>query len=158
MRAFEPPNPPLTASSIQFTQVDFYNDIRAYLSELQNTTVRSLDDMVAFNDQYTASEGGEPVSQCRGLCGAYAHSRRVGLFGRDRVRLQHLHQARMRFWRVSGLWGSRTRPIRKRSCVVSISPARDPDLIRLTRHGIALRVGSWASIMHSTISYPPENM
>lgn len=80
MRAFEPPNPPLTASSIQFTQVDFYNDIRAYLSELQNTTVRSLDDMVAFNDQYTASEGGEPVSQFRGLCRAYAHSRRVGLW------------------------------------------------------------------------------
>lgn len=46
------------------SQVDFYNDLAAYLSELGNTTIRSLEDLVAFNDAANnlASEGGEPVS------------------------------------------------------------------------------------------------
>jgi amidase len=42
--------------------VDFYNDIASYLSELDNTTMRSLGDLIAFNDVNTAAEGGIPVS------------------------------------------------------------------------------------------------
>lgn len=40
--------------------VDFYNNIRDYLSELRGTRVRTLDDIIAYNDKYTAVEGGIP--------------------------------------------------------------------------------------------------
>ncbi|KAK5201212.1 hypothetical protein LTR16_003455, partial [Cryomyces antarcticus] len=40
--------------------VDFYNNIKAYLSELQNTNVRSLEDIVAYNYANDGSEGGNP--------------------------------------------------------------------------------------------------
>jgi hypothetical protein len=42
-------------------QVDFYNDITKYLSELQNTTIRSVDDIIAFDDRDALPEGGFPV-------------------------------------------------------------------------------------------------
>jgi len=42
--------------------VDFYNNIRDYLAELQNTNVRSIEDIIAFNIQYTGTEGGIPGS------------------------------------------------------------------------------------------------
>ncbi|KAK7032752.1 amidase family protein [Favolaschia claudopus] len=53
---------PANQSELTVVNVDFYNNIKAYLSELSNTTIRSLDDIVAFNDapQNLASEGGEP--------------------------------------------------------------------------------------------------
>ena len=40
--------------------VDFYNNIRDYLSELNNTNVKSIEDIIAFNIQYTGVEGGIP--------------------------------------------------------------------------------------------------
>ena len=44
-------------------KVDFYNDIKTYLSELRNTTIRSLEDIVAFNEApaNVYAEGGKPV-------------------------------------------------------------------------------------------------
>ncbi|KAJ7116571.1 amidase signature domain-containing protein [Mycena epipterygia] len=53
---------PANQSEITVVNVDFYNNLAAYLSELGNTTIRSLEDLVAFNDAANnlASEGGEP--------------------------------------------------------------------------------------------------
>ncbi|OCL12004.1 glutamyl-tRNA amidotransferase subunit A [Glonium stellatum] len=41
-------------------KVDFYNNIRAYLSELSNTQIRSLEDIVAYNYANDGTEGGNP--------------------------------------------------------------------------------------------------
>lgn len=41
-------------------KVDFYNNIKAYLSELENTNIRSLEDMVAYNYANDGTEGGNP--------------------------------------------------------------------------------------------------
>ncbi|KAJ6468310.1 amidase signature domain-containing protein [Mycena sanguinolenta] len=53
---------PANQSESTVVNVDFYNNIKAYLSELGNTTIWSLEDLVAFNDApgNLASEGGEP--------------------------------------------------------------------------------------------------
>lgn len=40
--------------------VDFYNNIRDYLSELNNTRVRTLEDIIEYNIKYTTVEGGIP--------------------------------------------------------------------------------------------------
>ncbi|EMC96405.1 hypothetical protein BAUCODRAFT_148022 [Baudoinia panamericana UAMH 10762] len=47
-------------SEYTVVKVDFYNNIRAYLSELENTNVRSLEDIVAYNYANDGSEGGNP--------------------------------------------------------------------------------------------------
>nr|POE53370.1 putative amidase [Quercus suber] len=47
-------------SEYTVVKVDFYNNIRTYLSELDNTAVRSLEDLVAFNYANDGSEGGHP--------------------------------------------------------------------------------------------------
>jgi amidase len=39
-------------------KVDFYNDIKAYLAELDNTEIRSLEDIVQYNKDNSGSEGG----------------------------------------------------------------------------------------------------
>lgn len=48
----------------EFTVVktDFYNDIAAYLSRLRSNphSIRSLEDIVAYNKTHTATEGGVP--------------------------------------------------------------------------------------------------
>jgi len=41
-------------------KVDFYNDIRAYLSELNNTDIRSLEDIMQYNIDNVGTEGGLP--------------------------------------------------------------------------------------------------
>ena len=41
-------------------KVDFYNNIKSYLSELQNTDIRSLEDIVQYNIENFGSEGGLP--------------------------------------------------------------------------------------------------
>ncbi|KAF7312020.1 Amidase family protein [Mycena indigotica] len=53
---------PVNQSELTVVNVDFYNNIKAYLSELGNTTMRSLEDIVAFNDagENLANEGGQP--------------------------------------------------------------------------------------------------
>ncbi|TKA73433.1 hypothetical protein B0A49_06852 [Cryomyces minteri] len=45
-------------SEYTVVKVDLYNNIKAYLSELQNTNIRSLEDIVAYNYANDGSEGG----------------------------------------------------------------------------------------------------
>lgn len=47
-------------SEYTVVKVDFYNDIKRYLSELDNTDIRSLEDIVQFNIDNEGSEGGNP--------------------------------------------------------------------------------------------------
>lgn len=45
-------------SEYTVVKVDFYNNIKSYLSELQNTQIRGLEDIVAYNYANDGSEGG----------------------------------------------------------------------------------------------------
>ncbi len=45
-------------SEYTYVKADFYNDIAAYLSELNNTDIRSLEDIIRFNNENSGSEGG----------------------------------------------------------------------------------------------------
>lgn len=45
-------------SEYTVVKVDFYNNIATYLSELDNTAIRSLEDMVAYNYANDGTEGG----------------------------------------------------------------------------------------------------
>ncbi|KAF2845247.1 amidase signature enzyme [Plenodomus tracheiphilus IPT5] len=47
-------------SEYTVVKVDFYNNIRSYLSDLDNTQIRSLEDIVAYNFANDGSEGGNP--------------------------------------------------------------------------------------------------
>ncbi|KAL8868422.1 MAG: hypothetical protein Q9174_005004 [Haloplaca sp. 1 TL-2023] len=47
-------------SEYTYIKVDFYNNIRTYLSELQNTDIQSLEDIVNYNYENDGSEGGHP--------------------------------------------------------------------------------------------------
>lgn len=47
-------------SEYTFVKVDFYNNLNAYLSELENTEIRSFEDIVKYNRENNAIEGGEP--------------------------------------------------------------------------------------------------
>ena len=47
-------------SEYTYVKVDFYNNIKSYLSELENTQIRSLEDIVAYNYANDGSEGGNP--------------------------------------------------------------------------------------------------
>lgn len=45
-------------SEYSYIKVDFYNNIRTYLADLNNTNIRSLEDLVAFNYANDGTEGG----------------------------------------------------------------------------------------------------
>ncbi|RMY90947.1 hypothetical protein D0861_03360 [Hortaea werneckii] len=45
-------------SEYTYIKVDFYNNIKSYLSELDNTNMKSLEDIVAYNYRNDGSEGG----------------------------------------------------------------------------------------------------
>ncbi|KAM7199748.1 amidase signature enzyme [Naviculisporaceae sp. PSN 640] len=47
-------------SEYTVVKVDFYNNIKTYLSELENTNIRSLEDIVQFNYDNDGTEGGHP--------------------------------------------------------------------------------------------------
>lgn len=47
-------------SEYTVVKVDFYNNIQSYLSELQNTDIRTLEDIVRYNNDNDGSEGGHP--------------------------------------------------------------------------------------------------
>ncbi|SCW00929.1 LAFE_0D01266g1_1 [Lachancea fermentati] len=47
-------------SEFTVVKVDFYNNIKTYLSEVSNTNIKSLEDIVEYNYQYAGSEGGYP--------------------------------------------------------------------------------------------------
>ena len=50
-------------SEYTVVKVDFYNNIKSYLSELENTNIRSLEDIVAYNYANDGTEGGHPWPQ-----------------------------------------------------------------------------------------------
>ncbi|KAM3075124.1 hypothetical protein ACMFMG_007418 [Clarireedia jacksonii] len=47
-------------SEYSYVKVDFYNDIVAYLANLNNTDIRTVKDIVQYNINNVGSEGGEP--------------------------------------------------------------------------------------------------
>ncbi|KAL8767687.1 MAG: hypothetical protein Q9209_005867 [Squamulea sp. 1 TL-2023] len=47
-------------SEYTYVKVDFYNNLQAYLSELKNTTIRSVADVVQFNNDHAYAEGAQP--------------------------------------------------------------------------------------------------
>lgn len=47
-------------SEYTYIKVDFYNNINTYLSELNNTNIKSLEDIVKFNEDNDGTEGGFP--------------------------------------------------------------------------------------------------
>ena len=47
-------------SEYTYVKVDFYNNIKSYLSELENTDVKNLEDIVKYNFANDGSEGGHP--------------------------------------------------------------------------------------------------
>ncbi|PQE28317.1 amidase family protein [Rutstroemia sp. NJR-2017a WRK4] len=47
-------------SEYTYVKVDFYNDIIAYLANLNNTDIRTVEDIVQYNIANVGSEGGEP--------------------------------------------------------------------------------------------------
>jgi amidase len=47
-------------SEYTVVKVDFYNNINKYLSELSNTNIRTIDDLVAYNLANDGTEGGNP--------------------------------------------------------------------------------------------------
>lgn len=47
-------------SEYTVVKVDFYNNIKSYLSSLENTDIRSLEDIVAYNYANDGTEGGNP--------------------------------------------------------------------------------------------------
>lgn len=57
-------------SEYTVVKVDFYNNIKTYLSELHNTRIRSLEDIVAYNYANDGTEGGFPWP--RGVPGFYS--------------------------------------------------------------------------------------
>jgi amidase len=50
----------LNESEYTVVKVDFYNNIKAYLAELENTNMRSLEDLVQYNMDNFGTEGGLP--------------------------------------------------------------------------------------------------
>lgn len=53
-------------SEYSYVKVDFYNNIKTYLSELSNTDIRSLEDIVQYNYDNDGSEGGYPYKNGKG--------------------------------------------------------------------------------------------
>ena len=47
-------------SEYTVVKVDFYNDIKRYLSEVENTKIRGLEDIMQYNIDNVGSEGGNP--------------------------------------------------------------------------------------------------
>lgn len=47
-------------SELTYIKVDFYNNINKYLSELDNTDVKTIDDIIQYNFDYDGAEGGNP--------------------------------------------------------------------------------------------------
>ncbi|KAL8842275.1 MAG: hypothetical protein Q9170_000601 [Blastenia crenularia] len=47
-------------SEYTYVKTDFYNSLQMYLSELSNTTVRSVADVIQFNNEHAVQEGANP--------------------------------------------------------------------------------------------------
>ncbi|KAI8717229.1 hypothetical protein NCS52_00798100 [Fusarium sp. LHS14.1] len=53
-------------SEYTYIKVDFYNNIKTYLSEVSNTNVKDLEDIVKFNKEFDGTEGGYPYENGKG--------------------------------------------------------------------------------------------
>ncbi|KAM5354536.1 hypothetical protein ACJ41O_001183 [Fusarium nematophilum] len=53
-------------SEYTYIKVDFYNNIKSYLSEVSNTKIKSLEDIVKFNREFDGTEGGYPYKNGKG--------------------------------------------------------------------------------------------
>lgn len=51
---------PANQSEYNVVKVDFYNNINSYLSELTNTNIKTIDDILQYNYDNDGSEGGHP--------------------------------------------------------------------------------------------------
>lgn len=47
-------------SKYTVVEVDCYSNIKSYLSEVSNTDIRSLEDIIAYNNANDGTEGGRP--------------------------------------------------------------------------------------------------
>lgn len=47
-------------SELTYVKVDFYNNINKYLSQLTNTNIKTIDDIIQYNFDNDGSEGGNP--------------------------------------------------------------------------------------------------
>ncbi|OAA69677.1 amidase family protein [Cordyceps fumosorosea ARSEF 2679] len=47
-------------SELTYVKVDFYNNMNAYLQELTNTNVKTVDDIIRYNFENDGAEGGHP--------------------------------------------------------------------------------------------------
>ncbi|KAF5529104.1 hypothetical protein FNAPI_13993 [Fusarium napiforme] len=54
-------------SEYTYIKADFYRNIETYLSEVKNTNVRNLEDIVKFNQKYDGVEGGYPYKDGKGI-------------------------------------------------------------------------------------------
>ncbi|KAK5937553.1 hypothetical protein PMZ80_010173 [Knufia obscura] len=59
-------------SEFTVVKVDFYNNIATYLSELNNTNIRSLSDIVRYNNENSGTEGGTPYIEGNGNIAFYS--------------------------------------------------------------------------------------
>ncbi|MCJ1460251.1 hypothetical protein MMC28_010630 [Mycoblastus sanguinarius] len=50
-------------SEFTYVKIDFYNNIKSYLAEIDNTDIRSLEDIVQYNTDNVGTEGGVPNIQ-----------------------------------------------------------------------------------------------
>ncbi|RSL59416.1 hypothetical protein CEP53_005803 [Fusarium sp. AF-6] len=53
-------------SEYTYIKVDCYNNIKTYLSEVSNTNVKNLEDIVKFNKEFDGTEGGYPYEDGKG--------------------------------------------------------------------------------------------
>ncbi|WPH01394.1 glutamyl-tRNA amidotransferase subunit A [Acrodontium crateriforme] len=54
-------------SEYSYIKVDFYNNIKTYLADLNNTSIRSLEDIVEYNYANDGVEGGNPYNASVGI-------------------------------------------------------------------------------------------
>ncbi|KAG9249759.1 amidase signature domain-containing protein [Emericellopsis atlantica] len=54
-------------SEYTYIKVDFYRNVETYLSEVNNTNVKNLADIVQYNEDFDGSEGGFPYADGKGI-------------------------------------------------------------------------------------------
>ena len=86
-------------SEYTYIKVDFYNNLRSYLSELSNTSIRSVDDVINFNNQHPYVEGAEPglnPAFASGQDGLLASAATQGIMNETYFQALHFCQSRTR--------------------------------------------------------------
>ncbi|KAL8982571.1 MAG: hypothetical protein Q9205_002962 [Flavoplaca limonia] len=86
-------------SEYTYIKVDFYNNLRSYLSELSNTSIRSVDDVINFNNQHPYAEGAEPglnPAFASGQDGLLASAATQGIMNETYFQALHFCQSRTR--------------------------------------------------------------